>query len=274
MSAAAAQKLYPVNFSQQAVIKLSNICSTMADTHKVTLEYMETLTFEGITDFLRRKEVLTHFRIFLVELFSTYFDTLPASEADPLRTLLSNTNVCFLLKSYLLAIHPTRVIETPTDETRTLVQAGKNFVDQISRVVNVLRMPVKESTTIFKTFHVPLLCKDLTKAALVEFIPKFIVWKKKDEEILVGRMKHAIWSLVGATVRLMGDSERMDMQNPLVIQLQDQVERLRGMLGTFSRGQRLAELDADIAREMNERRNYLLLCQEFKRNGIHGFDFI
>ena len=272
---AAAQKLYPVNFSQQAVINLSNICSTMADTHKVTLEHMETLTFEEITVFLKREEVITHFRIFLLELLGAYFDTLPASEADHLRTSLSITSACLFLASYILAIHPTRVIKTPTDETQTLVQAGKNFVDQISRVVNVLRMPVEESTTIFKTFHVPLLCKDLTKAALVEFIPKFIVWKKKDEEILVGRIKHAIWSLMGATVGLMGDSERMDMQDPFVIQLQDQVERLRDKLGKIGGAQRLAELDADIAREMTERRNYLLICQEFKRNGIHGgFDFI
>jgi len=244
------------------------LAHTMAVTYQVTENHISKMSLDEMTIFLKRPDVIESTREFVGRLLSYYIE----SSRLPMPTTHINARV--FLAIFLLAVHTDSVLEIHTDETGELVKSANNLITQFSRITKVLMLPLATAT---KEKYLLKLAKDFHRMTLVEYIPKFTAWKAVDEVRLVRRIHHAIWSLLRAAVLITpATTESIDMQDPIIMQLFAQVNRLRLKLRQIGGAQKLSELDDLIEKEMQERRFFVLICQQHVRNGGEGcpFDFI
>ena len=241
----------------------------MAVFHQVTSAHISTLSLADLGVFLRDTEVISSSYKVIAELIRGN-NTWNKIESTPFVF-----NIRFFLAAYMIVYQTNNVLENIDDQVMILIESSKNLVRQFNRVTNVLMLPNDDPASMaFKERRVKELADDFYNA-LVDYFPKFHAWKNVRDCHLAQRIVNAVWELHEAKVDIAGDNERDDLTDPYVIQCNDQIERLRVKLVQNCGFEALYDLDTHIARELENRRFYLLLRQEHARHGGEGgvFDF-
>jgi hypothetical protein len=136
-------------------------------------------------------------------------------------------------------------------------------------VTNVLLLNLNNSSAV-KTFKVKQL-KKLSKEfidAISDYLPKFKEWKLIDEIRMKDLILVKFWRLFRAKLTRLtygGGNERFNLQDPIIIRADMQLNFLRQRLGKVCGQKTLDELDTQVAGELRHRRNLFLLREEHIR---------
>ncbi len=118
-------------------------------------------------------------------------------------------------------------------------------------------------------------CKNLH-----DYQTKFQAWKRRDEVVLMTRIKGALHGLMISMFILAAQSP-FDVDiihqgtDPLLVEIKIQIQRLRQKTIQIAGHEKIAEFDLAMASEMRKYRMLRLMREEMRRNGGTGaFDFI
>jgi hypothetical protein len=249
------------NSNKNLICNLSKLAYKMAVVDKVSRKHISTITFDQLNDFLRETPTLDSTYQFLDQMLKCCLALNKAA-----RPTFRQLNTRVFLVAYLATMHTTQVIEVMNEQAIAMVESGKNMLRQFNRITNVLLLNPNNSSEV-KTFKVKQL-KKLSKEfidAISDYLPKFKEWKLIDEIRVKDLILVKFWRLFRAKLTYAGRNERFDLQDPIIIRADMQLNSLRQRLGKVCGKKTLDELDAQVAKELRHRRNLFLLREEHAR---------
>jgi hypothetical protein len=182
---------------------------------RATLAHLRTLSFEGLSAYLRDPAALQPMRASLRDVLSACARWFPAPEPLPA------PDFGVFLSAYLIALHPDLVFERDTEETSALTASAVGVTEHYDSLISPSSDPHPRS----EHFH----------ERLLEHQAFFSAWRRQDEPLLVARVHGALRSSLVQLLELSPDAE-VDRADPTAVGLRAHIEMLRAHLRRLTGG--------------------------------------
>jgi hypothetical protein len=160
------------------------------------------------------------------------------------------------LAAYLVIVHPRESIDHINDETRPIFNTTLKLVQRFESIAEILlHQPSVDKAEKWRRLQLAGVSDDFVEVLLDNHV-KINTWKVIDPQnmilkIIFNRTRH---------------TEYIDEQDPINIDIRPRIRVLRTCIGKIGGRPRILAFDAIMAKDMQARRRYFILQQEWARN--------